>query len=92
MVTRTVEQADVTVLCVNPATREVTDKHFAISATITPDKVCKYLTKVYPDENTIYTAVTDYKITEILYGMTEEKFIQLSEILPPRTTAEPEND
>lgn len=92
MVTRTVEQANVTVLCVNPKTREVCDKTFAISATIPEDKVCKYLAKSNPDSEYNYVAVTSYTVTEILYGMTEEKFISLAEILPPRTKTDENTD
>lgn len=88
MVTRTVEQANITVLCVNTKTREVCDKTFAISATVPQEKICKYLTKSHPDNEWNYVAVTDYTVNEILYGMPEEKFIALAEILPPRTNTE----
>lgn len=88
MVTRTVEQANVTVLCVNPKTREVCDKTFAISATIPQEKVCKYLTKTNPDSEYNFVSVTAYEVSEILYGMTEEQFISLAQVLPPRSTNE----
>lgn len=92
MVTRTVEQANVKVLCVNTKTREVCDKTFAISATVPQDKVCKYLAKTAPDTEWNYVAVTDYSVTEILYGMPEDKFIALAEILPPRAKTEAETN
>lgn len=92
MVTRTVEQANVTVMCVNTKTREVSDKTFAISATIPQDKICKYLAKLNTESDVNYVAVTDYTVTEILYGMPESKFIELATVLPPRTKTDPEND
>ena len=92
MVTRTVEQANVTVLCVNPKTREVCDKTYAISATIPADKVCKYLAKQNPNSEYNFVTVTDYTVSEILYGMTEDEFIKLAEVLPPRTKAETDTE
>ena len=92
MVTRTVEQATVTVLCVNAKTREVCDKTFAISATIPTEKVCKHLSKTNPNSEWNYVAVTDYTVSEILYGMSEEKFIELADVLPPRSNSNAETN
>ena len=86
MVTRTVVSTAATVLCVNKETREVTEMVFLIPYTVPVDKICKYLSKTTHAERFYFADVVATETSEVLYGMPEEDFIRLAQILPPRTT------
>ena len=92
MVTRTIEQATVKMMVVNTKTAQIEYKDMAISATIKPEEVLKYCRKKLPIDGYEYVAVNEYNVTEILYGMSEQKFIEMAEILPPRSGTNEEGE
>ncbi|MBR5825344.1 MAG: hypothetical protein IKY67_14525 [Paludibacteraceae bacterium] len=88
MVTRTVEEAFVTVMTVNITTTEIGYDVFHISATIPKEKVLRYIEKHMPNPEVKYVTITSYEVTETLYGMSEQDFITFAKVLPPRTKVE----
>ena len=84
MVTRTVEEAEVEVMFCNVTTQEVGKTTLKISATIGKDNALKYIQKNLQTDEIKYVAVTNWNVTEILYGMPEQQFISLAKVLPPR--------
>lgn len=89
MVTRTIESTKVTAMCINPATAEVSHNIYVISQAYTdPTLILKHVKKVYETESNVIVAVEQSEVQETLYGMTEQKFMELAEILPPRQTTE----
>ncbi len=89
MVTRTIESTKVTAMCINPATATVSHNEYVISQAYTdPALILKHVKKVYETENNVIVAIEQSEVQETLYGMTEQKFMELAEILPPRQTAE----
>lgn len=89
MVTRTIESTTATCMCINPTTGTVSHNEYTISQSYSdPALILKHVKKVYETETNIIVAVEASEIHETLYGMLEQKFMELAEILPPRTTSE----
>lgn len=85
MVTRTVVATEVNALCLNIETAEPFNKSIILSGTFKDKKAVEKATKKVIDTDTVKCAtVVDYKETETLYGMTEQKFIEQADVLPPR--------
>lgn len=85
MVTRTVIATKVTALCLNIETAEPFNKDVTISGTFKDKQaVERAAKKVIDTETEKCVAVVEYHETETLYGMTEQKFIELAQVLPPR--------
>lgn len=85
MVTRTVEFTDAEVMCVNVNTADVAIRRFIVTGTYeNSEKLMKALKKTYETEEIKLVNLQDSRVTEQLYGMTEEMFIQMATILPPR--------
>lgn len=87
MVTRTVELSVCEVMCMNTVTAEVEIHTYEIGGGLTEEKaLLKAIRKLY--ETATFKCVAISKVTqrEILYGMSESKFIELASILPPRGT------
>ena len=85
MVTRTVSVTECKVMCLRISTAEVTTDTLILSGTYEHDRdVLKAIKKLYETEDYKPTAVIETTEHEILYGMTEAKFIELAEALPPR--------
>ena len=91
MVTRTVASVDYVVMTVNTETRQVEDLTVNIpnGATIADKVRIKAITEALPASNTFVQIISE-TVKETLYGMTEEQFIKLAKVLPPRAKAEPE--
>lgn len=85
MVTRTVENAEVKVMVVEVSTQKVSTITYNVSATIGKESTLKFIQKHYDTEELKNVALIDYTVHEILYGMTEQQFISLAKVLPPRT-------
>lgn len=83
MVTRTVEVNTFTVMTCNTETAEVQNIDFTMGAI--PDNVMKLLKKQYETETLKLCAIVNQKSETILYGMPEEKFIELAIVMPPRS-------
>ena len=87
MVTRTVVATEVIALCLNIETAEPFNKTVTLSGTFKDKQAIeKAAKKVIDTDNEKCVAVVDYTEKETLYGMSEQKFIELSEVLPPRVS------
>ena len=85
MVTRTVIATEVNALCLNIETAEPFNKDVTLSGTFNDKQaVEKAAKKVIDTEKEKCVTVVDYKEKETLYGMTEQQFIELAKVLPPR--------
>ncbi len=91
MVTRTVEEAEVSVMTVNTETEEVFTRVHHVSATIGEENVLKYIQKHFDTDKEKSVMIQKYETTEILYGMSEQTFIALAKVLPPRNSATTED-
>lgn len=90
MVTRTVKVSDVTCMMVNVDTREVFEKVVRLPGTFkTLEAAKKAVDKVYENMLSIKPIeVTNIHTEIILYGMSEQDFVNAAEVLPPRKKAE----
>ena len=89
MVTRTIISMQVTALCVNPQTAEVSEQEFIITGKIADkDKVLKKLSKQYNTDDCTIVAIREIKEVNELYGMDEADFIKGAKILDPVTRKE----
>lgn len=87
MVTRTVTTTKATVLCVNTVAEETVTQVVEVPRTYTDSKLLKAIKETL-DETVIPVKVISTETVETRYGMTEQKFIELAEKLPPRTKTE----
>lgn len=83
MVTRTIKSTKATVTVYNIEKDEIQTLEYKLSGELSADDVLKEITKGHTDVRPL--KVTEVTVQEVLYGMTEEKFIELAEILPART-------
>lgn len=85
MITRTVTEVTVKVMCVDVETAQVEVKDFILSGNYdNNDIILKTLKKQYETDNYKLIKVEEVNTTEKLYGMTEQQFIELAKELPPR--------
>lgn len=85
MVTRTVIATEVNALCLNIETEEPFNKDVTLSGTFKDKKALEKAAKKVIDTDTVKcVSIVDYNEKETLYGMTEQKFIELAKILPTR--------
>ncbi|MEE0061572.1 MAG: hypothetical protein UE295_12150 [Acutalibacteraceae bacterium] len=86
-VTRTIKATEATLMVVDVATAEVQNTTITLSHEFkTADDIMKYVSK-HTDllsDGVKAVAVVDFIVTEQLYGMDEQKFIEYAEILPAR--------
>lgn len=84
-ITRTIQTTKANIMCVNiekgePFTQEVT-----LPRIYKDDKaILKVAEKVINSDTVKALHVVSAEVQETLYGMTEQRFIELAEILPPR--------
>lgn len=83
MVTRTITSTKATVKVYNIEKDEIKTLEYKLPGELSADSVMKVITKEHTDVRPI--KVTEVKAQEELYGMSEEKFIELADILPDRT-------
>ena len=88
MVTRTVTTTKATVLCVNTVAEETVTQVVEVPRSYTDDNKLLKVVKESLDTTVIPVKVISTEIVETLYGMTEQKFIELAEKLPSRTKAD----
>lgn len=93
MVTRTVASVDYVCMTVNTETRQVEDLTVNIpnGATLTEKARLKAIAEALPAINTFVQIISE-TVKETLYGMTEDQFIKLARVLPPRTKADSETE
>ena len=85
MVTRTVTITKATVLCVNTVTEETVTHVVEVPRTYTDDSKLLKAVKEALDATVIPVKVISTETIETLYGMTEQRFTELADKLPPRT-------
>lgn len=83
MVTRTITFTTVKATVYDIETDEIKTVEYKLSGEISADCALKVITKENTDVRPL--KVTEVKVQEELYGMPEEKFIELADILPTRT-------
>ena len=93
MVTRTIATVEYVCMTVNTVTRQVEDITVSIPSgmTMTEKARQKAIISALPETNTL-VQVTSETVKETLYGMTEEQFIKLARVLPPRSKADSETE
>lgn len=88
-VTRTIASTKVVVMCVNTETAVVENYEVTIAGVYSDDKKrMKAVTKVVETETLKPVSVVSTEVIETLYGMDEQKFIEMAEVLPPRDKKE----
>lgn len=86
MVTRTILTTEVTVLCLDLIKAEPFNKTVTLPRTYKDEKsMMKKVSAIIDNDEVKAVHVVDTKVNETLYGMTEEQFISMAEILPSRT-------
>lgn len=83
MVTRTITFTTATATVYDIHSDEIKTLEYKLSGELSADEVLKAITKEHKEVRPL--KVTDVSVQEELYGMPEEKFLELAEILPSRT-------
>lgn len=88
-VTRTISSTKVIVMCVDTETAKVNNYEVEIAG-VYPDekKLMKAVSEVVETETLKPVSVVSTEVIETLYGMDEQKFIEMAEVLPPRDKKE----
>ena len=87
MVTRTINFTQVTALTVDVVAQATATQVYTLSGTFADnDKLIKALKKEYESDTTKVVSVISSEVQEQLYGMTEQEFMSLAKVLPPRKT------
>lgn len=89
MITRTVTSTKATVLVVDIITGATFDEEVEVARTYKDnDKLLKAIKSTFETAKEKIVAIKTTEEVETLYGMSEQKFIELAEKLPPRKAAE----
>lgn len=83
MVTRTIKFTSVKATVYDIASDEIKTVEYKLSGELSSEVALKIIAKEHEEVRPL--KVTEVKVQEELYGMSEEKFIELAEILPDRT-------
>ena len=83
MVTRTITFTTAKATVYDIASDEIKTVEYKLSGALSTDDAIKVITKEHKEVRPLN--VTEVTVQEELYGMSEEKFIELAEILPART-------
>lgn len=85
MITRTVVATEVNALCLNIETAEPFNKTVILSGTFKDKQAIEKAAKKAIDTDLEKcVTVVEYTEKETLYGMSEQQFIELAKVLPPR--------
>ena len=88
MVTRTIQTTKVNVLCLNIVEGEPFNKVVTLPRTYKDENaMLKVISKMVDNDEVKAVHVVDSYVEETLYGMTEQRFIELAQIMPPRKEA-----
>lgn len=89
MVTRTIQTTRVNVLCLNIEEGEPFNKEVVIPRTYKDEKhMLKAAEKVINSDTAKAVHIVDSNVEETLYGMSEQDFITLAKVLPPRKSGD----
>lgn len=83
MVTRTITFTTVKATVYDIARDEIKTDEYKLSGEVSSDVALKIITKEHEELRPL--KVTEVTVHEELYGMSEEEFIKLADILPART-------
>ena len=83
MVTRTITFTTAKATVYDIASDEIKTVEYKLSGELSSDVALKIIAKEHEEVRPL--KVTDVTVQEELYGMSEEKFIELADILPART-------
>ena len=85
MVTRTMQTTRVNVLCLDIVNGEPFNESVVLPRTYKDDRaLLKAVEKVINDDECKAVHIVSSEVIEKLYGMTEEKFLEVADELPPR--------
>ena len=88
MVTRTITSTTATATVYDIQSDEIKTLEYKLSGELSADEALKVITKEHKEVRPL--KVMEVAVQEELYGMTEEKFLELAEILPVRAKAQTE--
>lgn len=88
MVTRTITSTKVKATVYNIEKGEIQTLEYKLSGDLSADDALKAITKEHTEVRPL--KVTEVTVQKELYGMPEEKFLELAEILPQRAKAQSE--
>ena len=83
MVTRTIKFTTAKATVYDTVSDETKTVEYKLSGELSTDDAIKVITKEHKEVRPL--KVNDISVQEELYGMSEEKFIELADILPART-------
>ena len=84
-VTRTIQTTKVNVLCLDIKEGKPFNKEIVLPRTYKDNKaIMKQLENVINNDTVKAVHVVSTEVQETLYGMTEQRFIELAEVLPAR--------
>ena len=83
MVTRTIKFTTAKATVYDIESNEIKTVEYKLSGELSTDAVIKVIEKEHNE--VLPLKVTEVTVQEELYGMSEEKFIELAEIIPSRT-------
>ena len=83
MVTRTITFTTAKATVYDIASNEIKTVEYKLTGELSTDDALKVITKEHKEVRPL--KVNDITVQEELYGMSEEKFIELADILPART-------
>jgi hypothetical protein len=87
-VTRTMQTTKVVVLCLDIKGEKPFNKEVTLPRTYKDDKhILAEVQKIVDNDETKAVHIVSTEVVETLYGMSEQKFIENAEILPPRNIA-----
>lgn len=88
MVTRTITSTKAKATVYNIEKDEIQTLEYKLSGELSADDALKAITKEHTEVRPL--KVTEVTVQEELYGMPEEKFLELAEILTPRAKSQSE--
>lgn len=87
MVTRTIMSTKAVIMCADVEKGETFTKEITLPRTFKDDTaILKAAEKILNSETVKAVHTVSAEVEEKLYGMTEQKFIELADVLPPRGT------
>lgn len=86
MVTRTITFTTAKATVYDIASDEIKAVEYKLSGELSADVALKVITKEHEEVRPLY--ISEVTVQEELYGMPEEKFLELAEILPPRAKSQ----
>lgn len=88
MVTRTIQTTKANVLCLNIVEGEPFNKVVTLPRTYKDENaMLKVISRMVDNDEVKAVHVVDSYVEETLYGMSEQRFIDLAQVMPPRNAA-----